>query len=356
MIALERNDNHHRYRIEAGPEAGGATVTGPGHAGAGHGAVPGADRRWLGIALALISTFMVAEVVVGVLAHSLALLSDSAHMLTDAGSLLLALIAIRLAARPPRRGYTFGLKRAEILSAQANGFTLLGLAVWLGYEAVRRLIAPEHVVAGPVVATALAGIAVNLAAARAISRANRSSLNVEGAFRHVVTDLVGFIGTAAAGLVIMITGFARADAIATLLVVALMMYAGTGLVRDSGRIFLEAAPPGLDPDALGDRMAAYPQVVEVHDLHVWLITSGQPALSAHILVQPAGDCHAVRRGLERLLREQYNIDHVTLQLDHAPADLARATANGTAVRDHANAECRCAEPHGAVHRPGPHPH
>ena len=262
-----------------------------------HGVSPESDKRLLTAALALILAFMGGEVVVGVLAHSLALISDAAHMLTDAAAIGLALVAMRLAARPPRGGYTYGLNRAEILSAQANGITLLVLSAWLVYEAIQRLIHPPEVTGGLVFGTALAGVAVNLAATWLIGRANRDSLNVEGVFQHIVTDLYAFVATAIAGLVVMITGFGRADAIASLLVVALMLRAGAGLVRDSGRIFLEAAPAGLEPDRIGRALADRPNVVEVHDLHIWQITSGMPAASAHVLVALGEDCHAVRADL-----------------------------------------------------------
>ena len=169
-------------------------------------------------------------------------------------------------------------------------------------------------------ATALVGVAVNIAAAWSISKANRTSLNVEGAFQHILTDLYGFIATAVAGLVVLLTGYARADAIATLVVVALMLKAGLGLVTAAGRIFLEAAPAGIDPDAVGDQMAAVEQVIEVHDLHIWEITSGQAALSAHVLVVPGGDCHKVRRVLQRQLLAEHGIGHATLQVDHLGED------------------------------------
>ncbi|WP_436534511.1 cation diffusion facilitator family transporter [Actinoplanes sp. HUAS TT8] len=306
-----------------------------GHAGHDHGVSADADRRWLGVALGLISAFMLGEVVVGLLARSLALLSDAAHMLTDAGAIVLALIAMRLAARKPKGGFTYGLKRAEILSAQANGLTMLLLGAWLAYEAVRRLIHPPEVAGGLVLVTALVGVVVNVAAAWAMSRANRSSLNVEGAFQHVLNDLYAFIATAIAGVVMVTTGFTRADPIATLIVVALMVKAGLGLIRDSGRIFLEAAPAGFDPAALGAELVALDEVVEVHDLHVWLITSGQPALSAHVLVVPRSDCHAVRGRIEDLLQTRHRITHSTLQVDHAgPDDLAEHCddAHGLAYR------------------------
>ncbi|MFI7242350.1 cation diffusion facilitator family transporter [Streptomyces qinglanensis] len=321
-----------------------------------------ADRRWLAGALTLIVAFMAAEVAVGLAAGSLALLSDAAHMLTDAASLVLALVAMRLAARPARGGYTFGLKRAEILSAQANGLTLVLLAVWLGYEAVRRLIRPPEVEGGWVLVTALAGIAVNVVATWCVSRANRASLNVEGAFQHLLNDLYAFLGTAVAGLIVLTTGFARADALASLAVVALMLRAGSGLIRASGRIFLEAAPAGIDPDTVGDRMAAAGQVAEVHDLHIWQITSNRPALSAHVLVVPDGDCHGVRRALQRQLREDWGITHTTLQVDHLGEDdsgtllqiddrprAPRESGAGTEVHGTEDA-------HGPTHRPGEPPH
>ena len=214
----------------------------------------GADAGWLARALVLIVAFMVGEVLVGLLAHSLALVSDAAHMLTDAASIVLALVTMRLAARPPKGGYTYGLKRAEILSAQANGITLLLLSAWLAFEAIRRLITPPQVAGGLVLVTALAGVVVNLGATWMVSRASRTSLNVEGAVRHIVTDLYAFIATAIAGVVIVTTGFARADAIASLIVVLLMVKAGTGLVRESGRIFLEGRARGPAPgrDRPGD--------------------------------------------------------------------------------------------------------
>jgi cobalt-zinc-cadmium efflux system protein len=316
-----------------------------------------ADRRWLVTALTLIVAFMAAEVSVGFLAHSLALISDAAHMLTDAASIILALTAMRLAAQPARGGYTYGLKRAEILSAQANGITLLVLSAWLGYEAIRRLIAPPDVTGVLVLVTALAGVAVNLAVTWAISRANRTSLNVEGAYQHILTDLFGFIATAIAGAVVIATGFSRADAIASLVVVVLMVRAGAGLVRQSGRIFMEAAPAGTDPDAIGDRLAAVRDVAEVHDLHVWTITSGQPALSAHVLVVPGCDCHGVRRALQRMLREEYQITHATLQVDHLGADQDAEVIQLTG-RDAAGPgrEPHCEDAHGPVHHPGPHQH
>ncbi len=290
-----------------------------GHA---HGPSPDADVRWLAAAGALIVAFMVGEVAAGLVAHSLALLSDAAHMLTDAAAIGLAIVTAKIAGRPARGGYTYGLRRLEILSAQANGITLVLLAVWLAYEAIRRLITPHPVTGALMLGVALAGVCVNLAASWLLARANgasaRRSLNMEGAVAHVLTDLYAFAATAIAAIIILATGFARADAIATLVVVALMLRAGSGLIRESGRIFLEAAPADIDPAALGAAMAARPHVAEVHDLHVWEITTGMPAASAHVLVEPHQDCHAVRADLEALLAREHGITHLTLQVDHAP--------------------------------------
>ncbi|MCB5166731.1 cation diffusion facilitator family transporter [Streptomyces bambusae] len=349
MGSHAHDHDHDQTHDRSGGHAGHAGhAHGPG--GHAHGVAENADRRWLGIALGLIAAFMAVEVTIGILARSLALLSDAAHMLTDAVSIVLALIAMRLSARPAKGGFTYGLKRAEILSAQANGLTLLLLAVWLAYEAVRRLVDPPEVEGGLVLVTALAGIVVNVIAAWCISKANRTSLNVEGAYQHILNDLFAFIGTAVAGLVVLTTGFVQADAIATLVVVALMVKAGYGLVHESGRIFLEAAPAHLDPDAVGDRLVRHGPVAEVHDLHIWTITSGEAALSAHVLVEPAGDCHAVRRELEQLLRGDYGIGHTTLQVDHVQEELLTVGTAGDAGDPH------CAAPHGPVHREGPHDH
>ncbi|MFH8370004.1 cation diffusion facilitator family transporter [Streptomyces sp. NPDC018031] len=319
-----------------------------GSAGHTHGVAADADRRWLGLALALITGFMAVEVVIGLLARSVALMADAAHMLTDAVAIVLALIAIRLAARPARGGFTYGLKRAEILSAQANGLSLLLLGGFLGYESVTRLMDPPEVNGAMVLATGLAGVAVNIAAAWCLSRANRSSLNVEGAFQHVLNDLYAFIGTAISGLVVLLTGFARADAIASLVVVALMLKAGLDLVRASGRILLEAAPAEVEPDEVGDRMVGHARVAEVHDLHVWQITSGEVSLSAHVLVAPDGDCHAVRQELETLLRAEYGITHTTLQVDHVRDNAVEWTPAPPA--DAGTDAAHCPAAHGPVHR------
>ncbi len=290
------------------------------HHGHHHGVSPDADRGKLRLALGLILGFMVVEVVAGLLADSLALLSDAAHMLTDAGAVGLALVALSLAARPPSGRFTFGLGRAEILSAQLNGAALLVLAGVIGVEAVGRLSDPPAVEGGIVIVVGLLGAAVNLGSAWALARAERRSLNVEGARAHVMTDLYASLGAALAGAIILTTGFREADPIAALIVSALMLRTAWSLLRESGLVLLEGTPRGLDSDAVGRALAGYPGVIEVHDLHVWEVTSGFPALAAHVLVAPGDDCHGIRMELERLLQDRFSIGHTTLQVDHEHAD------------------------------------
>ena len=287
------------------------------HAGHSHGVSVNADGKRLSIALALIVGFMAVEVIVGILAHSLALLSDAAHMLTDAGALVMSLIVIRLMKRPSGGNLTFGLKRSEILSAQTNGGTLFVLAGLIIYEGIRRLISPPPAGGTAIFVVALVGVAVNLAATWQLSKANRESMNIEGSFQHILTDLAAFIFTAIAGLIIITTGWVRADGIASLIVAAIMLRAAYGLLRDSGRVLLEAAPEGMNVSEIAGALASHPHVENVHDLHVWEISSGFPSLSAHVLVHPGDDCHAIRRELEQLLEDRFQIDHTTLQVDHA---------------------------------------
>ncbi len=287
------------------------------------------DRRALAGALALVLLLMAGEVAFGIVAGSLALLADAGHMLTDAGALAFAVVAAALAARPARGRWTYGLARLEILSAQANGITLGVVGVAVSAAAVYRLVHPPEVRGGLVAAVAGAGIVVNVLASALLARASRESLNVRGAFLHVATDAVAFAGTAVAGLLILWTGWDRFDPIASLLVAGLLFWSSASLVRESTRIFLEGAPRGLDPDAIGRALAAEPEVVQVHDLHVWEVTSGFPSLSAHVLVEPGADCHGARRRLERLLAERFGLTHTTLQVDH---DQAGRLELGIAVR------------------------
>ena len=281
-----------------------------------HGASAETRIRPLAVALGLILAFMAIEVVVAFAARSVALLSDAAHMLVDAAALGMSVWAARLARRPPGGRLTFGLRRAEILAAQANGATLLVLGLILVAESVRRLVSPPDVRGGLVLATAVVGAAVNVLALWQVEQANRESLNVEGSFRHLLTDLYAFAATALAGLVVWTTGFERADPIASLAVAASMLLTAWPLLRKTGRVLLEAAPEGLSPDEVAAVMRAQSGVTSVHDLHVWEISSGFPALSAHVLVGREEDCHRIRRELETVLHDRFGLDHTTLQVDH----------------------------------------
>jgi cobalt-zinc-cadmium efflux system protein len=273
------------------------------------------------VALLLLAAFMVAEVIAGLLSGSLALLSDAGHMLSDVGAIGAALWAIRLAARPAAGAWTFGWKRAEILSAAGNGITLLVVSGIVAVEAITRLIHPPQVDGGPVVVVATAGIAVNIAAAWVLARANRSSLNVQGAFRHVLTDLYGFIGTVIAGIVILATGWTQADAIASLIVVALMLKAAWELLAASGRILLEAAPKTMDLDDVRAHLLATEHVRDLHDLHAWTVTSSLPALSAHIVIDDAcfteGCVPRLLDQLQSCLAGHFDVEHSTFQLEAA---------------------------------------
>jgi cobalt-zinc-cadmium efflux system protein len=292
----------------------------PAHAHA-HGPGADSDRRYLLIALVLLAAFMVGEVITAVLSGSLALLSDAGHMLSDVGAIGGSLWAISLAARPPSGKWTYGWKRAEILSAAANGITLLVVAGIVTAEAIGRLVHPPTVDGGPVIVVAAVGIAVNVAASWVLAKANRSSLNVQGAFRHVLTDLYGFIGTLAAGIIIVTTGFTRADAIASLIVVVLMVKAAWELLRDSGRILLEAAPEDMDLEQVRAHLTEVPHVVGLHDLHAWTVTSGLPALSAHVVIEDDcfNDGHAPRLldQLQSCLTGHFVVEHSTFQLEAA---------------------------------------
>jgi cobalt-zinc-cadmium efflux system protein len=282
----------------------------------GHAQAARADRKLLALSLGLILAFMAAEVVFGILADSLALLADAGHMLTDAAALALALLAAWAASLPARGRWTFGFGRVEILAAQANGITLVLVGLVILGEGIRRLIDPPEVEGGVVAVVALAGVAVNLAVLGILARASRESLNIRGAYLHIATDLAAFVGTAVAGGLILLTGWDRFDPLTSILVAGLMFAAAYELLKESGRIFLEAAPESAPPAEVGEAIVAHPGVVEAHDVHVWTVTSGFPTLSAHVLVDPGADCHRIRLELERMLRERFGIDHTTLQVEH----------------------------------------
>jgi cobalt-zinc-cadmium efflux system protein len=276
-----------------------------------------ASSRALVAALALTASYTAVEVVGGLVTGSLALLADAVHMLSDNVAIALALFAVWLGGKPATPERTFGYRRAEVLAALANGVTLVALSIWIFYAAVVRLDDPPEVLGGWMLAIALAGVAVNLAAGTILYRARDGSLNVEAAFRHVVADILGSLAVIAAALVILLTGRLEADAVVSILLGVLILASSWTILRDSTGILLEAAPRDLDTRAVGERLARAPGVVDVHDLHIWTITSGFPALSAHVLVGRGEDCHARRRELEAILAREFRIAHTTLQVEHA---------------------------------------
>jgi cobalt-zinc-cadmium efflux system protein len=299
------------------------------------------DRRWLIAALVLLAAFVGGEVTAGLLAHSLALISDAGHLLTDIAALVAALVAIRIAQRPARGSYTYGFARVDALAGQANGITLLILAGLFVAGAIPRLVHPPHASGSVMTIVAVIGLVVNVAATALAKKADSRRLSVRGAVSHLVNDAWAFLATAISGVVIIATGWTRADAIASLVIAALMVYTGVGLVRAAGRVFLEAAPVGLAPDAIGAELAAADGVAQVHDLHVWQLGPDENAISAHVFVDAGRDCHEVAASLRKLLAENHELRHATLQVDHAgpnPSDQSLMS--------------HCDDSHGPVHRSG----
>ena len=282
----------------------------------GLGAYRGADRRALLVAALLTGGFMVAEAVGGVVTGSLALLADAGHMLSDSFSLWLALFAVTIAARPATSKRTFGYKRAEILAALVNGILLVLVSVWVVYEAIGRLNDPVEILGGGMLAIAVLGLLINVAAFLVLWKGGGESLNVKAALRHVLGDLLGSVGVILAAGVILLTGWSPIDPIVSILISLLIAASAWSVLKESVHVLLEAAPEGIDTDEVGQAMAAMPGVEQVHDLHIWQITSGFPALSAHILVGKDDDCHSVRRDVDALLKEHYEIEHTTLQVEH----------------------------------------
>jgi cobalt-zinc-cadmium efflux system protein len=273
--------------------------------------------RALALALGLVLAFAAVEAVVGAAAGSVALLADAAHMLSDAGALGLAIFAAWLARRPATPERSFGWRRAEVLAALANALVLVALGGVIVWESLGRLSDPPDVEGGWVLVAGAAGLVVNLAAARILHGAG-SGLNVRAAMLHVLADLASSAGVVLAGLVVLATGWAYADPIAGLAIGLLVILSTVGVLRETIAVLLEGAPAGMNPREVGAAIAAADGVVGVHDLHLWTITSGFPALSAHVLVAAGADCHAIRRDLETLLRERFDLTHTTLQVEHAP--------------------------------------
>jgi cobalt-zinc-cadmium efflux system protein len=290
-----------------------------------------ADRRALGGALGLVVAFMVVEVVAGLAAGSLALLADAGHMLADSFALGLALFASWIAGRPRTPARSFGYQRAEILAALTNAVLLVAIAIWIFIEAYGRLRDPPDVLAGWVLAVGALGLIVNLAAAVLLSRASGESLNRRAALRHVLADGLGSAGVVAAAAIVLATGWREADPLVSVLIGLLVLASSWTILRESVGILLEATPRGVDAEEVGRAMAGADGVQEVHDLHIWTITSGFPSLSAHVLVAPGADCHGIRLELERLLGERFGLTHTTLQVEHAAPqriELRRSARSG----------------------------
>lgn len=294
-------------------------------AGHEHGAKSTSARALL-LTLGLTATYTVAEVIGGLLTGSLALLADAGHMLSDTGSLAVALGAIWLARRPATPARSFGFKRAEILAALANGVTLVAISIWIFIEAAQRFSNPREVLGGWMLAIAVGGLLINLTGALILARGDRGSLNLQAALRHVIADVLGSIGVIAAAIVILLTGWLYADPLISVLIGILVAASSWGVLKESVSILLEATPKGIDAEEVQAKMSSLAGVTNVHDLHIWTITSGFPALAAHVLVERGEDCHAKRRELERLLEREYEIDHTTLQVDHAGQELLQIDA------------------------------
>jgi cobalt-zinc-cadmium efflux system protein len=267
------------------------------------------------------AAFLVAEVIGGIAADSLALLADAGHMLSDVLSLGVALFAAWLAGRPGGPSRTFGYRRAEILAALFNGVALVAISIWIFIEAGIRLGDPPDVEGGLMLVVAALGLAVNLVSARVLHAQAEASLNVSAAMRHVIADALGSIGAIVAAAIILTTGWDYADPAVSILIGLLIVASSWTILRDSLQILLEGSPPGTDVAEVGRAMASTAGVMEVHDLHVWTITSGFPALAAHVLVSRDTDCHATRRDLETMLHERFGLEHTTLQVDHEGGEL-----------------------------------
>jgi cobalt-zinc-cadmium efflux system protein len=284
-----------------------------------HGPTSPGDIRYLLLALSLITAFLIVEVLAAIFGGSLALLADGGHMLTDVAALGMSAWAVRLARRPSEGRWTFGLKRAEILSAAVNGVTLIAIALLIAVEAVQRLITPQHVDGGVVLTVALVGAVVNVVVACVLSKANRTSLNIRGAYLHILTDLYAFVGTAIAGLIIMLTKWDRADPIASLFVVSLMVWTAWGLLRDAGKILLQASPDHLDLTHVRAHLCEVDHVLNIHDLHAWTVTSGQTTLSAHVVVEAhcfdSGHAPQILDALQQCLTQHFDVEHATFQLE-----------------------------------------
>jgi cobalt-zinc-cadmium efflux system protein len=290
------------------------------------------SRRALAWVLALTLAFAVVEIAGGLWTGSLALLADAGHMVSDVFALGLALVAMTLARTPTTSRRSFGLQRAEILAAFVNGLALVAVGAWIVWEAIGRLGDPPEILAGWMLVIAVCGLAVNAGSAAILVRSGGESLNVRAALRHVVADLLGSAGVLLAAVAVLVTGWEIVDPLVSIAIAALIVGSAWGVLRDSTAILMEQTPSGIDADAVARAIVSVPGVTSVHDLHVWRITSGFDALSAHVLVGRGEDCHARRRDVERVLSARFGIDHTTLQVDHDTSD---ALIEARTLRDRA---------------------
>ncbi len=282
------------------------------------------SRRSLVVALVLITGFMVAEVIGGIMSGSLALLADAGHMLTDAAAIALALLALWIASRPASIGRTFGYHRTEVLAAMFNALSLWVIAAWITYEAIRRLSNTSEIsIEGWLMAIVGGiGLAVNLVAAFVLHRGAKRSLNVEGAFKHVLADLMGSVAVVISAIVILTTGWVTIDPILSLAIASLIVFSSRRLVWKTVNVLLEGAPEHIDLYRLCSDLEEVEGVSLVHDVHVWTISSNYDSLTAHVLIDPSytGNAEETLESLRRIARENYGIQHVTLQLDKSLED------------------------------------
>ena len=266
------------------------------------------------IALAVNLALLVAGVAGALLFDSVALLADAGHVLSDVGAIAIGLFAAAMAARPPDQRRTFGFQRGEILAALVNGLTLVAVAVLVIVEAVGRLSDPPDVDGTGVLVVGLIGLAGNVVATVALAGGDRKDVNLEGVLRHSFADALGSLGVVAAGLVVALTGWAYADGLAGVAIGVLILIGSWRLVSMPVNVLMEGAPEGVDVDTVGKAMVAVPGVREVHDLHIWTVTSDFPALAAHVVTDPDEDVDAVRERLETLLHDEFDLHHTTLQV------------------------------------------
>ena len=273
-------------------------------------------RRRLAITLGLVSIYMVAEVVGGLLTNSLALLADAGHMLSDAAALALSLFAIWIAQKPPTSRRTYGYYRTEILAALVNGATLVAISLYIFLEAYRRIGEAPEVQGALMMSIALGGLGINVIGLWILNAGRGESLNVRGAWLHVLTDALGSIGAIVAGGLIWAFGWNLADPVASIVIGVLVVYSSWSLLKETVAVLMEGAPGNIDVDAVRDAVVSVPGVEAVHDLHVWTITSGMVALSAHVVVRETPFNPDILPQIQEELRARFEIDHATIQMEH----------------------------------------